>query len=99
MLTLSPDAVQAINGLLSQPGVPEGAGLRMSPRSMPGEPAAIELTLAEGPTGTDQVVEEQNAQVFVDKELAPELDDKVLDAQLQEDQVAFTLTESPPGTG
>lgn len=96
MLAISPEAAQAITGLVSQPGVPEGAGLRMAPGASPGEPTAVELTLAEGPTPSDQVVEEQGAQVFVDSELAPALDDKVLDATVEQDGVSFTLLEQPP---
>src|SRR5919109_3195297 len=96
MLTVSREAAQAITGLVSQPGVPEGSGLKMSPRTEPGEPTAIEVSLAESPTESDQVIEEQGAQVFVDNELAPVLDDKMLDATVEEERVNFTLVKQPP---
>jgi Fe-S cluster assembly iron-binding protein IscA len=62
---------------------------------MPGEPIAVEVTLVEGPTESDQVIEEQGAQVFVDNDLAPVLDDKMLDATVDQDRVNFTLVEQP----
>jgi iron-sulfur cluster assembly protein len=96
MLTVSPEAAQAITGLVSRPGVPEGAGLKMSPRTEPGEPTAIEVSLADSPTESDQVIEEQGAQVFVANELAPALDDKMLDATVEQDGVNFTLVKQPP---
>lgn len=95
MLAISPESAQAITGLASQPGVAEGAGLRMSSRVTPGELTAVALSLAEGPTASDQVVEERGAHVFVDNELAPALeDDKVPDATVEQDGV--TLLEPPP---
>jgi iron-sulfur cluster assembly protein len=96
MLTISQGAAEAITGLVSQPEVPDGSGLRMTPRTAPGEPIAVELALVEGPTESDQVIQEQGAQVFVDNELAPVLDDKILDATVEEDRINFTLVEHPP---
>jgi iron-sulfur cluster assembly protein len=96
MLAISPVAADAITDLVSQPGIPEGAGLRMSEAS-PGEPGDIELAVAEGPAGSDQIVEERGAQVFVDKELAPVLDDKILDATVESERVKFTLVKQDAG--
>jgi iron-sulfur cluster assembly protein len=96
MLTISQGAAEAITGLVAQPEVPDGSGLRMTPRAVPGEPIAVEVALVEGPTDSDHVIEEQGAQVFVDNELAPVLDDKILDASVEEDQINFTLVTHPP---
>ncbi len=97
MLTMTPDAAEAIRLLVDQPEAPEGAGLKLAPGvAEPGEPAPITLSLTEGPTPSDQVVEEQGARLFIDQELAPVLEDKVLDASVEGGQVAFTLIEQPP---
>ncbi len=94
MLAITPTAVEAIQGLTSQPGVPEGAGLKLSERQSP-EGTAIELSLVEGPAESDQVLQADNAHVFVSAPLAPLLDDKVLDAGVDGDQIAFRLIEQP----
>jgi Fe-S cluster assembly iron-binding protein IscA len=39
------------------------------------------------------VIEEQGARVFLEREAASFLDDKVLDASVEQDQVAFTITD------
>ena len=68
MLALSERAVVAINGIMSNPEIPEGAGLRVSPQMTGGtEAVTLELSVVEAPAGGDQVVEDQGAQVFVDE--------------------------------
>jgi Fe-S cluster assembly iron-binding protein IscA len=94
MLTLSSTAVEVIERLTSQPNMPEGSGLRLAPQTTP-EGNAISLSLAESPTESDQVVSEGGAQVFVAEELAPELDDKLLDAGVSGEQISFSLSEQP----
>lgn len=94
MLAITPTAVQAIQGLTSQPGVPEGAGLKLSASQTP-EGTSIELSLVEGPAETDLVHEADEAHVFVEAPLAPLLDDKVLDAGVDGDQVSFRLVQQP----
>jgi iron-sulfur cluster assembly protein len=94
MLALSESAVVAINGIMSNPDIPEGAGLRVSPQMTPGnEPVALELSVVEAPVGGDQVVEDQGAQVFVDGRVSPMLDDKTLDATREGEQVRFTIID------
>ena len=93
MLALSERAVTAIQEIVSNPQIPEGAGLRVSPQSAEGEPVALELSLVEAPVGGDQVVENQGAQVFVDERVGPLLDDKVLDATTDGEQVQFTIVD------
>jgi Fe-S cluster assembly iron-binding protein IscA len=46
---------------------------------------------AEGPEDRDEVVEEQGVQVFLEPEVAPFLEDKLLDAQIEENEVRFTV--------
>jgi Fe-S cluster assembly iron-binding protein IscA len=89
MLTLTMEAAEAIHGLC---GDQPGAGLRISSQSTDGDRVQLGLTLTDRPAPTDQVIEEQGSQVFLDEEVAPLLDGKTLDAQITSDQeVAFRL--------
>ena len=94
MLGITPTAVQAIQGLTSQPGVPDSAGLKLS-ETRSAEGAAIELSLVEAPEETDQVLSAEDARVYISEPLAPLLDDKVLDAGVEGDQISFRLVEQP----
>lgn len=94
MLTLTRDAAEAVRAIAAaSPEVPEDSGLRIHRREQEGAEAGLALTMAENPETDDQVIEEAGVRVFVDAELAPALDDKVLDAAIVEDRVQFTLTE------
>jgi Fe-S cluster assembly iron-binding protein IscA len=92
MLAITPTAIQAIQGLTSQPGVPDGAGLKISGHMTP-EGTAIELSLVETPEESDQVLEAEDTKVFVAAPLAPVLDDKILDAGVVEDGIEFKLVQ------
>jgi Fe-S cluster assembly iron-binding protein IscA len=89
MLTLTAEAAQAINSLVAnQPG----AGLRISSQSEDGNQVQLGLTVTDRPAPSDQVIEEQGTQVFLDEEVVPLLDNKTLDARITDDQeVAFRL--------
>jgi iron-sulfur cluster assembly protein len=55
-------------------------------------PGGLSLSLSDGPQAGDQVIEEADVQVFVQPDAARALDDKALDAQVNEDgQVSFLL--------
>jgi Fe-S cluster assembly iron-binding protein IscA len=45
------------------------------------------------PAEDDEVFEEEGARLFLDPESASLLEDKLLDASLEQNQVAFTLTD------
>ena len=47
------------------------------------------------PAEDDEVIEEHGARVFVEAETAELLDDKLLDATVDHDQVAFVLLDQP----
>ena len=62
-----------------------GAGLRIvSSASEPDDPGALQVTAAAGPDENDQVIEAAGARVFLEPQAVAYLDDKVLDAQLDE---------------
>ena len=92
MLAITPGAIQAIQGLTSQPDVPDGAGLKISGHITP-EGTAIELSLVEAPEESDQILEAEDTKVFVAAPLAPVLDDKILDAGVEEGRLEFKLAQ------
>jgi Fe-S cluster assembly iron-binding protein IscA len=88
MLKLTDDAVEAINGLVSD--VP-GAGLRISADATDNNQYALKVKVAIEPEPNDQVVEEQGSHVFVEPQVAPLVDGKTLDANSDDEGVSFRL--------
>ena len=92
MLTITDTAAEAIRGIVAAPELPEGAGLRIAKQPDAGE-AALEVSVADSPAESDQVVSEAGARVFVEADAVPLLDDKLLDAQIEGTRVGFMLSE------
>ena len=90
VLTITDTAAEAIRGIVAAPELPDGAGLRIATQHDAGE-AALEVSVAESPAETDQVVDEAGARVFVEADAVPLLDDKLLDAQIEGTRVGFML--------
>lgn len=91
MLTLTPTASEAIRQLIEQ--VPAGdatLGMRIASGE---EDTALELSLVEAPETFDQTIEAQGAIVYLEPQAAELLDDKVLDAELRDEGVAFEVLE------
>jgi len=93
VLTITDTAAEAIRGIVAAPELPEGAGLRIATAADSGEAATLEVSVAETPAETDQVVAEAGARVFVEADAVPLLDDKLLDAQIEGTRVGFVLSE------
>jgi Fe-S cluster assembly iron-binding protein IscA len=71
--------------------VPEGAGLRIATDQSAG---ALQLTVAPAPQEGDQVVDNAGARLFLDTDAALLLDDKALDATMDDQgAVQFALAE------
>lgn len=89
MLTVTTDAAQAIQELVaSQPG----AGLRISPQSTDGDQIELGLAVTTTPEATDEVIEQEGCQVFLDEQVAPLLDGRTLDTRPTGNQtIGFTL--------
>jgi Fe-S cluster assembly iron-binding protein IscA len=98
MLTLTPVASEAIRQLSAQTDDPDASGIRISPGPETPEGTALELTLVEEPEPEDEKVDEDGATVYLEPQVAGFLDDKVLDAQLEEGRVTFVLRDetTPP---
>lgn len=93
MLTVTDNAVAAIRSLTTQPEVPDGAGLRIATDQSAG---ALQLTVATEPQEGDQVVDSAGARLFLDTDAALLLDDKALDATVDDQgSVQFALAEQP----
>jgi Fe-S cluster assembly iron-binding protein IscA len=93
VLTLTDSATSQIRNIIDQPEVPEGCGLRIA-----NDPAAggLTLTIAAAPADGDQVLDASGARVFLDSQAAAVLDDKSLDAAVDNDgQVAFAVADAP----
>jgi Fe-S cluster assembly iron-binding protein IscA len=93
VLTLTDSAVQVIRTVTSQPELPEETGIRIVAQDTTG---SLSLSVADGPQTGDQVVEEQGARVYLESGAATALDDKTLDAQVDDKgDVAFLIGEQP----
>ena len=93
MLALTDSAVQAVKRIvLSSDEVSETSGLRMVAEQT-GMQTSLQLSVVPLPAEDDEVIEEHGARVFLEPEAASLLDDKVLDASVVQDQVAFTIAE------
>jgi iron-sulfur cluster assembly protein len=93
VLSITDTAAEAIRGIVAAPELPEGAGLRIATQPGAGDAGALEVSVAETPAASDQVVDESGARVFVEADAIPLLDDKLLDAQIDGSRVGFMLME------
>jgi len=94
VLALTSQATEAIERILTAPGVPDGAGIRIMPVAPnDGEAVTSELQVevAENPTEGDEVIEHEGARVFVEDSVCGYLADKTLDAVVAEERVRFSL--------
>ncbi len=99
MLTLTENASAVIKNITESQQQPDGSGLRIVQQGA-AEEAELALTTAPTPEPGDQVVEEQGARVFLEETAAQTLDDKVLDAQVDESGgVQFMLAIQPGQDG
>ena len=93
LLALTDNAVEAVKNIVSSSDeASETGGLRLVAERA-GAQANLQLSVAPLPAEDDEVIEEQGARVFLEPEAASLLDDKVLDASVEQDQVAFTIAE------
>ena len=93
MLVLTEAAAEVVKSVTPAPQATSG-GLRIaSSTPAPAEsPDALRVTTAAGPGDDDQVIETAGARVFLDSQVTVYLDDKILDAQVDEQGKAqFTL--------
>jgi iron-sulfur cluster assembly protein len=82
MLTLTDTAAKVIRDLNAQAGEATDKGIRIS--SHDDDANSLVLSVADGPETTDKVVETEGARVYLDPVAATVLDDKSLDADIDD---------------
>jgi len=80
VLTLTENASTVVKSITEQTNEADGAGLRISHDGAD----ALQVAPAAEPQPGDQVVEDGGARVFLEETAAQTLDDKVLDAQVDD---------------
>lgn len=94
MLAITETAVEAIKGVVATQELPESAGVRIVADRASEPEGALEVSVAATPAEDDEVIEEAGAQVFLEPRAAEILEDKVLDAEVdQQGQVSFAVGE------
>jgi iron-sulfur cluster assembly protein len=93
VLTLTPTAAEVVRTLVEQSPAPASGGLRIAAGEETGEGVPLELSIVNEPDPADETIEQEGATVYLDPSAAELLDDKLLDAQVGEDRVTFTLRE------
>ncbi len=94
MLTLTENASTIVRDITTQPGMPETTGLRITTEG--GAQPGFAISAAEEPEADDKVVEQAGATIYLDQESSELLDDKILDAAVDEQgKVEFALGLQP----
>jgi iron-sulfur cluster assembly protein len=92
LLALTDSAVEAVKDIVSSAEVPETGGLRLVAEQA-GTRANFQLSVVPLPAEEDEVIDKQGARVFLEPEAASLLGDKVLDASVEQNQVAFMIAD------
>ena len=93
LLALTDSAVQAVTHIVaSSEADSDTGGLRLAAARI-GDETNLELSVVSVPAEDDEVIEEQGVRVFLEQEAASLLDDKVLDAGIEQNRVAFTIAD------
>lgn len=90
MLVLTDNATSVIRALADRPELPDASGLRIA--STQEDAGALTITTVGTPEAGDQVLEDEGARVFLEPSAALVLEDKILDATVNEEgRVQFLL--------
>ena len=95
MITLTPEATDAIRELVDSAELPDTGGLRldMNDATLNSAPPSLALTLVETPATGDEVIDQGGIHVYVSKQAAPLLDGKEIDARTEAGGVTFLVNE------
>jgi iron-sulfur cluster assembly protein len=97
MLTMTPQAAEAVKLLIDDSPLDDEAGLRIAPGEPTPAGTPLSLTLVEAPEAADQTVETDGATLFLEPAAAEALDAMVLDARVEKEGVQFMLKDADPG--
>lgn len=95
MLTISPDAAQAVKQVVNSAEAGQNGGIRLSLKPVDEQQAKLELSLATNPEPGDTQVEQEGANVYLDEQVASFLDDKILDAKIEDEGPSFAILDKP----
>jgi iron-sulfur cluster assembly protein len=95
MITLTPEATDAIRELVDNAELPDTGGLRldMNDATLNSAPPSLALTLVETPATGDEVIDQGGIHVYVSKQAAPLLDGKEIDARSESGGVTFLVND------
>lgn len=96
VLAISHEAAEVIKVIVTSSQVSEQGGIRVWVDSVDDTTAQLELGLADRPEPGDALIQEEGAKVFVDENAARFLDDKLLDARVEGEGVAFAILDQKP---
>lgn len=101
MLTITPEASEAIRAILDTESIPEGAVVRLSAPPTPSANGAggLAISIVDSAPDQDQVVKGGDIEVSVDPVAAEVLDDKQLDATVADGEVSFMIGEQEGQAG
>lgn len=92
MLTLTENACSIVKRYTDHPDTPDQAGLRITSTAE----AQLAVTTTDEPVAGDQLVEQDGARVYLDPLASEQLDDKVLDAGVDDaGNIQFGLLSQP----
>ena len=93
LLALTDGAAQAVKNIVSSSDeLPETGGLRLVAERA-GTQANFHLSVVALPAEDDEVIEEHGARVFLEPEAASLLDDKILDASVEQNEITFAIAD------
>ena len=95
MLVISSEASEAIRGIVAAPTIPDGAILRID--SQPG--SGLQIGVVEEPAPGDEVLETDGVELAIEPATAVLLDDKRLDAAIEQGEVTFTISDQASANG
>jgi Fe-S cluster assembly iron-binding protein IscA len=95
VLTITPEASNAMRGILASQDAPDGSMFRISPQPQDGSArgGALVVSITESPPPDDQIIEGDQVEVCVEPTAAVMLEDKELDATVVGEQVNFSIAE------
>jgi iron-sulfur cluster assembly protein len=97
MLKMTDTAAEAVRKISEGSGLEPDPGLRIAAGPPTPEGTPLEISLAAEAEPNDETVEKGGAHIYLEEVVVPALDDKVLDADIEGDQVRFALRESEAG--
>jgi Fe-S cluster assembly iron-binding protein IscA len=88
VLGITSAASEAIRGILAGESVPDGSIVRIASAD-----EGLSLALVDGPEPDDQLVATEGAALAIEAATAALLDDKLLDAEMQDEEITFSLMD------